>query len=55
MKTRSVIIEWETDGIDPEKIGLPTQIDVPECIDCHEIADMLSDEYGYCIYSLSYK
>lgn len=52
-ETRTVRIEWDTDGVDPESLDLPKEIDIPLCIDKDEIADMLSDEYGYCINSLS--
>jgi hypothetical protein len=45
-------IEWDTDG---EKIEtLPTEA-IIEAKDEDEIADKLSDEYGFCIFNLTIK
>ena len=45
-------IAWDTDG---EDIDLPTEVEVPNDIACDEdeIADYLSDEYGWCVISFS--
>lgn len=53
-------IEWETDGIDIEELGLPTDVtitnpsaemikEVEEDGYCDEITDFLSDEYGWLV------
>lgn len=52
MKTVKVI--WDTDGVNPEELDLPTQVDVPDEIEVSEIADWLSDEYGYCVDGFEY-
>jgi hypothetical protein len=39
-------IEWDTDGFE---IDLPTEVDVPDNIDINDIADYLSDEYGFLV------
>lgn len=44
-------IVWDTDGEDAEDLGLPTQVEVPLCVDKDNIADYLSDRYGYCVKS----
>ena len=44
-------IVWDTDGEDAEDLGLPTQVEVPLCVDEDDIADYLSDRYGYCVES----
>jgi hypothetical protein len=42
-----VKIEWETDGY---KISLPTEVEIPDYItDKEDIADYLSDEYGFLV------
>jgi hypothetical protein len=45
---------WETDGMSIDEIGLPTEVDVPNNIEENEIADYLSDEYGYLVESFNY-
>lgn len=44
-------IVWDTDGEDAEDLGLPTQVEVPLCVDEDDIADYLSDRYEYCVKS----
>ncbi len=44
-------IVWDTDGEDTEDLELPTQVEVPLCVDEDDIADYLSDRYGYCVES----
>lgn len=43
----TAIVEWDTDGETIE--GLPTRVDVPDYLDEDEIADWLSDEYGWLV------
>ena len=43
-------ITWETDGLEPEELGLPTEVELPEDIDADDddaINDFLSDTYGW--------
>ena len=44
-------IVWDTDGEDPKELELPTEVEVPGDVEEDEIADWLSDEYGYCVES----
>ena len=44
-------IDWDTDGKNKDELGLPDVVVVTDDIDEDEIADMLSDEYGYCVQS----
>lgn len=44
-----VDIDWETDGEDPEEMGLPSSVTVPSDLEEDEIADYLSDEYGFLV------
>lgn len=49
MKAKRVFdIMWDTDG---EDINLPKEIILSKDIDNDDIADYLSDEYGFCIFS----
>lgn len=41
-------ILWDTDG---ESVDLPTEVDIIDNIDEDEVADYLSDEYGYLVES----
>jgi hypothetical protein len=43
-------IVWDTDG---EKVELPTEVEIPNDIEEDEIADYLSDEYGWCVESFN--
>lgn len=54
IKPRLVEIDWDTDGVDPESLGIPTTVEIPSCIDKDDVVEWLSDEYGYCINSLKY-
>jgi hypothetical protein len=45
-------IKWDTDG---ENVELPTEVEIPNDIEDDEIADYLSDEYGWCIESFNIK
>ena len=44
-------IEWETDGY--EVNNLPTEVEVDDDLDEDEIADYLSDEYGWLVESFA--
>lgn len=46
-------IDWDTDGESKEELGLPDVVVVTDDIDEDDIADMLSDEYGFCVNSFS--
>ena len=46
MKIDSIV--WETDN---QKVDLPSEVDVPNYLDEFEIADYLSDEYGWLVES----
>lgn len=48
-------IKWDIDLEDDEtyeealeNCGLPTEIEIPKCVDEEDISDWLSDEYGFC-------
>ena len=45
-------IEWDTDG---EDIDLPSEVCIPNNIADEDIADYLSDNYGFCIFSFRIK
>jgi hypothetical protein len=47
MKVR---VNWDTDSFSVEELGLQEVVDMPT-LDINEIADYLSDEYGYCVES----
>lgn len=45
-------ITWETDGLEQEELGLPTEVELPEDIDADDddaINDYLSDTYGWLV------
>ena len=51
-------IQWDTDGEDPKELGLPSEQIVvaeddfdPE----NDAADLLSDQFGFCIEGCSFK
>ena len=45
-----VNIAWDTDGEDIDT--LPTEVEIPEMPE-DEIADYLSDNFGFCVFSFS--
>ena len=47
MKVR---VNWDTDGSSAKELGLPEVVDMPTLSE-ENIADYLSDEYGYCVES----
>jgi len=44
-------IKWETDG---EQVDLPTEVEVPDTLDEFEVADYLSDNYGWLVESFEF-
>lgn len=49
MKVR---VNWDTDGRSVKELGLPEVVDMPTLSE-ENIADYLSDEYGYCVESFT--
>ena len=47
-----VFVDWDTDGYSVEELGLSTIVDIPT-LNEDDIADYLSDEYGYCVNSFN--
>ena len=47
LKAYATNIKWDTDGEDVET--LPTRVEIPFNTSEDEIADLLSDEYGFCV------
>ena len=39
-------VDWETDG---EEVRLPSVVEVPDDISLDDVADWLSDEYGWLV------
>ena len=53
-------IDWDTDGLDPQELNLPTEVPIDRDkyhdingnkLEEDEIADVLSDIYGWCVNS----
>jgi hypothetical protein len=58
MIVRFCNIKWDTDGRSAKSLKLPSTVTVEIDDDCdieEEGADLLSDQYGWCIRSLNYK
>lgn len=47
-----VKVKWDTDGVSAKKLGLQTKVNIPTMNE-ENIADYLSDEYGYCVESFT--
>lgn len=45
-----VFVYWDTDGYSVEELGLTSVVDIPTMNE-EDVADYLSDEYGYCVNS----
>lgn len=45
-----VKVNWDTDGRSAKELGLPEVVDMPTLSE-ENIADYLSDKYGYCVNS----
>lgn len=50
-KRYAIDIDWDTDGQDDH--GLPDEVQVPDDIHDDDVADYLSDTYGFCVFGLS--
>lgn len=51
-------IKWDTDGPSAKSLGLPRRVSIVVDADFdvgEDGADLLSDEYGYCVFSFMYK
>lgn len=44
-------INWDTDGLDPKELHLPQETDIPYSVASDEVADYLSDTFGFCVNS----
>ena len=53
MKITNII--WDTDGYNPQELGLPNEVEISSSIDEYNIADYLSDEYGFLVESFEYE
>lgn len=47
-----VDVIWATDGYSVEELGLPTSVNIPTLSE-YDIADYLSDKYGYLVESFT--
>ena len=52
-------IKWDTDGKSPTELNLPLETKVtapsPEFDPAEEGADLLSDTFGFCVFSFEFK
>lgn len=58
MKIKFFNINWDTDYMNPKRLGLPSEItiDVSEDFDPEmEGADLLSDKYGFCVFGFEFE
>lgn len=46
---RAINIKWDTDGQDPEELGLPSEMQLPQNISKDDVADWLSDQTGWLV------
>ena len=44
-------ISWDTESENVESNNLPSSVEIPECVDDNDIADYLSDVYGFTVMS----
>jgi hypothetical protein len=47
-----VYVKWDTDGLSLEECGLKNIVEVPGDMELDDIADYLSDKYGFLVESL---
>ena len=45
---KAINIQWDTDD---QVVDLPTEVEIPEGYSEDDVADYLSDEYGYCVFN----
>lgn len=51
LKSYAINIQWDIDwDTDAESVNLPDRVEIPFYVSDDEIADMLSDEYGFCVF-----
>lgn len=48
---KAVNIEWDTEGTKID--DLPEEVDIPDDINENDVADYLSDSYGWCVLDLN--
>ena len=48
-----VSVKWDTDGTPIQYLGLPILVTIPSAIVIENVADYLSDTYGFCVESFS--
>jgi hypothetical protein len=48
---RTIGVEWDTDGMDEEELDLPSEVEIPGELDDEDVANWLSDHYGFCLKS----
>ena len=48
---KAVNIDWDTDEQEAmdDYVGLPSSVDIPSNVDEDDIADWLSNIYGFCV------
>ena len=51
MNTRTVKVDWDDDQEIYGESGLPTEVQVPADLDDEDVADWLSEKYGFCVNS----
>jgi len=51
---KATFIDWDVDDIEIiEELGLPDEVELPSDIEEDEVADYLSDAYGFCVNSFA--
>ena len=61
VKVKCTEIQWDTDGDKELFKSLPQEVEITldDCVESDylddELADMLSDEYGFCMFGFNYK
>lgn len=46
---KKVKVDWDIDLDEVNEVKLPTFVEVTETIEDDDVADWLSDEYGWCV------
>lgn len=44
-------ISWDTESENVESNNIPSSVEIPECVDDDDIADYLSDKFGFTVMS----
>lgn len=56
MLVKAMNIDWDTDGIPNSSLPLETTVEMDEDADLeYEIADALSDRYGFCVNNFTFE